>query len=80
MKKETFEYLVKSIFAVKESEILCGEFFELLPRFVDLQVSGQDAATTFPQVSHHLHQCPECNDVYLALLDATQADEDADSK
>lgn len=79
MKKETLEHLIRSIFAVKESEILCGEFFDLLPRFVDLQVSGQDAATTLPQVSHHLHQCPECNEVYLALMHATQSDEEAES-
>ncbi len=79
MKKEAFEDLIKSIFAVKESEILCGEFFDLLPRFVDLQVEGQDAATTLPQVSHHLHQCPECNEVYLALLQAARSEEGPDT-
>jgi hypothetical protein len=80
MKKETFEYLIRSVFAVKESEILCGEFFDLLPRFVDLQVSGQDAVTTLPQVGHHLHQCPECNEVYLALLQASQLEKESDPK
>lgn len=80
MKKETFEHLIRSVFAAKESEILCGEFFDLLPRFVDLQLSGQDAATNLPQVSHHMRQCPECNEVYLALLQASQSEKDAGRK
>lgn len=80
MKKQTFEYLIRSVFAVKDSEILCTEFFDLLPRFVDLQVSGQNAATTLPQVGQHLHQCPECNEVYLALLQASQLEKDSDQK
>ncbi len=73
MKRERFEKLVRTIFAVKESEILCSEFFDILPRYVDLELSGRDPAATLPEVSHHLHQCPECNEVYLALLQATQA-------
>ena len=77
MKKEKFEYLIKSVFAVKDSEILCTEFFDLLPRYVDLQLSGADTATTFPQVGQHLHQCPECNEVYLSLLQASQTEKDA---
>lgn len=80
MKKKTFEYLIRSVFDVKESEILCGEFFDLLPHFVDLQVSGQDAAATLPQVLHHTHQCPECGEVYLALLQAAQSEKDPDLK
>lgn len=76
MKKEEFESLIRSIYAAKESEILCGDFFDALPRFVDLQLSGQDALTLLPEINHHLHQCPECNEVYLALLQAARSESD----
>ncbi len=79
MKKDRFEKLVRTIFAVKESEILCSEFFDILPRYVDLQLSGQDPTTILPDVSHHLHQCPECHEVYLALLQATEAADDPET-
>jgi len=77
MKREEFKRLVLSIFAARDAEILCSEFFELLPSFVDLQLSGQDAATLLPEVSHHLHQCPECNEVYHALLQVAQSEENS---
>ncbi len=73
MKRESFEKLIRTIYAVKEAEMSCSEFFDLLPQYVDLQLTRQDPAASLPEVSHHLHQCPECNEVYLALLQATQA-------
>ncbi len=73
MKHKDFDQLVRTIFAAKDAEILCSEFFDRLPQYVDLEVSHQDAAARFPEVRHHLHQCPECNEVYLALLQALRA-------
>ncbi len=78
MKREVFKRLILSIFAAQDEEILCSEFFACLPRFVDLQLSGQDAATLLPQVNHHLGQCPECHEVYQALLQAAQLEEGAE--
>lgn len=81
MKREEFKQLILSIFAAKDEEILCSEFFGLLPRFVDLQLSGQDLPTVLPEVSHHLRQCPECDEVYQALLQAVRsAEEDAERR
>ncbi len=80
MNRDTFEQLIGSIFAVKDTEILCTEFFDLLPQFVDRELAEQDAATRFPKMSQHLHQCPECNEVYLALLDAARETRDPESK
>ncbi len=79
MKRDRFEQLIQSIFAARESEILCGEFFDLLPQYVDLQMARQDPAALLPQVSHHLHQCPECNEVYLALLQAVQTADESET-
>jgi len=56
--------------------MLCSEFFDVLPRYVDLQVEGTDVEKLFPKVNHHLHQCPECDEVYRALLQAVQSEKD----
>lgn len=74
MKRDEFKQLILSVFATKDEEILCSEFFDSLPRFVDLQLSGQDAATLLPHVNHHLYQCPECNEVCNALLQAARSE------
>lgn len=74
MKLEKLKQLIQSVFAVKDEEILCSEFFEQLPRFVDLQISKGNAAQLLPDVSQHLHQCPECDEVYQALLQALQSE------
>jgi hypothetical protein len=48
--------------------MLCSEFFEILPRYVDVQVAGEDVDVVFADVRYHLHQCPECDEVYQALM------------
>lgn len=75
MKREQFTQMVRSVFAARDDEIVCSQFFELLPRFVDLKLFGEDAAALLPQVSHHLGQCPECREVYQALLEAVRSEE-----
>jgi hypothetical protein len=63
-----------TIFETRAMEIVCSEFFELLPRYVDLVASsGAPGASqlAFPQVAHHLAQCAECGEEYQALLQVT---------
>jgi predicted anti-sigma-YlaC factor YlaD len=76
MTRAEFLQFIRSIFATEDSEILCTEFFDLLPRYVDLELSDQEAATLLPQVKHHLGQCPECDEVYQALLEAARPEDD----
>ena len=49
MNREKFQQLIRSIFAVKEQEMLSSEFFDILPRFVDLQVAGERRGQAFPR-------------------------------
>jgi hypothetical protein len=77
---EKFKWLIRSIFAVQDEEMLCSEFFDILPRYVDLQLEGKDVDKLFPKLKHHLHQCPECNEVYQALLQAAQSEKASDKK
>jgi hypothetical protein len=76
MTRAEFLQLIRSIFATEDAEILCTEFFALLPQYVDLELSGQEAAQRLPQVAQHLGQCPECYEVYQALLKATRPEDD----
>jgi hypothetical protein len=72
-----FLELLRSIFDAREEEIVCSEFFELLPRYVDLVLAAADAsrpqlgqpAEVLPQVAHHIVQCSECAEAYQALLE-----------
>ena len=66
--------LLGTIFETRETEIVCSEFFELLPIYVDLVASsGASAAqSAFPQVAHHIAQCTECGEEYQALLQVTR--------
>ena len=69
MKQKNFTRLIDTIFAAKSGEEMpCTEYFDELLRYVDLEISGEDAAILLPEVKHHMHQCPECEEVYLALL------------
>jgi hypothetical protein len=76
MKQADFVQLLRAIFTTEAVEILCTEFFTLLPQYVDLELSGQEAAQRLPAVAHHLQQCPECAEVYQALRKATRPDDD----
>jgi hypothetical protein len=72
-----FLELLRAIFDTREDEIVCSEFFGLLPKYVDLVLATADAsrpplgqpADLLPQVAHHILQCPECAEAYEALLE-----------
>ena len=76
MTPEKFKRLIRSIFAVKDKEMLCSKFFDILPRYVDLQLEGKEVDKLFPEISHHLHQCPECNEIYQALIQVIQSEKE----
>jgi predicted anti-sigma-YlaC factor YlaD len=77
---EKFKWLFRSIFAVQDKEMLCSEFFDILPRYVDLELEGENVEKLFPQVRHHLLQCPECSEVYQALLQTVQSEKEPGEK
>lgn len=64
-----FERWIHNIFTTQDEEIACGQLFEVLSQFVDLEISGEDAARLLPHVHQHLQQCPECEELYQALCE-----------
>lgn len=67
MQKEMFKQWIHNVFTTQEEEIDCGQLFETISQFVDMEISGEDAARLLPYVHQHLQQCPECEELYQAL-------------
>ena len=80
MKRDKFGRLIDTIFAAKAGEEMsCSDYFDLLPRYAEIEALGEDAAARLPDVRHHMHQCPECEEVYLGLLEVVRAEKKSDA-
>jgi hypothetical protein len=51
----------------------CAASFEVLHRYVEIELTGGQAARQLPGVAAHLHRCPACRTDYLGLVDAMRA-------
>jgi len=71
--KDIFKMLIREIAEVREEEIGCDECFEQVDRFIEMELSGLDAARAMPLVQEHLEICGECREEYEALLTALRA-------
>ena len=69
MDRDRFENWLRNIYETQDEEISCTECFDLVSRFVEVVVSGQDAVAKMPQLKQHLDQCRACRDEYEALRD-----------
>jgi hypothetical protein len=72
-----FKTLVREIAEAREVEIGCDECFEQLDRFVEMRLSGLEAAQAMPLVQEHLEICGECREEFEALLASLRATEKA---
>lgn len=71
-----FERWLRKIGTTHEQEISCSECFDLVSSFVDLEVSGEDAAGNMPQLKQHLDQCSTCREEYVTLRDLRRLEKD----
>lgn len=69
MDRDRFEKWLRNVYETREEEISCTECFDLVSRFVDLEISGKNAAMQMPQIKQHLNQCRACREEYEALRD-----------
>jgi hypothetical protein len=67
MKSRRFDVWLRNISETQDEEISCTECFNLVSRFVELEISGGDVVTELPQVKQHLDQCRACRDEYEML-------------
>ena len=49
-------------------EVSCETCFELLDRYVELEVEGADADAALPGLQAHLDGCPACREEHESLL------------
>ena len=69
MKPRRFTVWLRNISETQHEEISCTECFDLVSRFVELEMAGGDVGTELPEVKQHLNQCRACRDEYEMLLD-----------
>ena len=72
MEQKRFENWLKNIYETQDEEISCTECFDLVSHYVDLEVSGENAAAKMPQLKQHLDQCRACRDEYEILRSLTR--------
>jgi hypothetical protein len=75
MNHHRFIHWLRNIYTTRESEISCTECFDLISRFVELEVAGEDAASRMPEIKHHLEQCRACREEYEVLRDLRNLEE-----
>jgi hypothetical protein len=51
------------------AEVSCEECFELLDRYVELGLAGDDADARLPGMREHLQGCPACREDHDSLRD-----------
>jgi anti-sigma factor RsiW len=59
--------LVRRLIGPEGAEIGCDECFEVLDRYVDLEVAGKDADAAVPALRAHLEGCPACREEHESL-------------
>ena len=55
-------------------EVGCDECFELLDRYVELEVAGTDADAALPGLRAHLEGCPACREEHGSLAALVRAE------
>lgn len=75
MDRNRFENWLRNIYETQDEEISCTACFDLVSRFVELEISGQDAPAKMPQLKQHLNQCRACRDEYETLRDLRRLEE-----
>lgn len=73
--RDDLEKVVTAVSRTREEEIGCDECFERMDRFVEMELSGLDAAAAMPLVEDHLQKCGDCREEFEALLEALRAEE-----
>jgi hypothetical protein len=48
-------------------EVGCDECFDLLDRYVELELAGEDADARIPGLAAHLRGCPACREEHEGL-------------
>jgi len=67
MDDETSDRTVERVLGPAEPELHCDECFELLDRYVELELRGGSADPEIPGMRAHLEGCSACKEEYESL-------------
>lgn len=59
--------LVAALLGPAAPEVSCEDCFDLLDRYVELELAGAKAAAAFPGLRAHLAGCPACHEDHDSL-------------
>jgi len=71
--EDVIRKMMRSIHMTHQHELTCGECFNEIDRFAELELTGKNPDEAMPLVQEHLDSCGNCMDEYEALLDALRA-------
>jgi hypothetical protein len=82
MTRDQLLNLLRAILGSHEREMVCSDFFDQIPDYVDRVLAHSDPShaqseppdRALPDVAHHLEQCPECREAYALLLELVRSD------
>jgi hypothetical protein len=66
--KADAERLLTRALGPPEPELSCEQCFEVLDRYVELELAGADTDAALPGMRAHLDGCPACEEDYRSLL------------
>ena len=58
LSSETIRKMLGSIRSTRDQELDCDHCYEELDRFIEMKLSGKNAAEAMPLVEEHLNRCP----------------------
>lgn len=70
LNKQIIKALVGSVKSTHEDELGCGECFDQIHKFAEMELLGKSPEKAMPLVKEHLEKCGECREEYEALLKA----------
>ena len=73
LSSEVIQKMMEAVKMTREHELDCGHCYDEIDQFVELELSGKNAAEVMPLVQEHLNLCGACREEYQALLDALKA-------
>lgn len=76
MKKDRFERWLQNIHQTQDEEISCSECLDLVSRYVEVELSGENSETKLPQFKQHLNQCAACKQEYEVLRDLARLEKE----
>lgn len=69
MTEPDFGGLLRHIQETEDQELSCTECFDLVPKYVDLEIAGKAADAAVPRLRQHLDRCGVCREEYETLRD-----------